>query len=199
MYAEERQQAMVRLIGQQGRQSVADLATSFEVTTETVRRDLSSLERIGLVRRVHGGAGPASSLAIIETGLRERDQANIEAKEAIAEAALDQLSPPGSTVIIDAGSTTARLAAALPRDHRLSVVTHSVPVAARLAGLPHIELHLSEFGGHCGFVGPRAGEDDGYWAENQIVSFVERQHRTKAELRTQKSELRSEQLLSSEF
>lgn len=142
MYAEERQQAMARLIDQQGRQSVADLATSFEVTTETVRRDLSSLERIGLVRRVHGGAVPASSLALIETGLRERDQANTEAKEAIAEAALDQLSPPGSTVIIDAGSTTARLAAALPRDHRLTVVTHSVPVAARLAGLPHIELHL---------------------------------------------------------
>jgi hypothetical protein len=38
---------------------------------------------------------------------------------------------------------------------------------------PHITLMLCRHGGHCAFVGPRNGEDDGYWAENQIVSFVE--------------------------
>lgn len=142
MYAEERQQAMAQLIGQQGRLSVAELAETFDVTTETVRRDLSSLERIGLVRRMHGGAVPASSLSVIEAGLRERDMENPGAKDAIAAAAVQQLPPPGSVVILDAGSTTARLAAVLPRDHRLTVVTHAVPVAARLAGLPQIELHL---------------------------------------------------------
>jgi len=142
MYAEERQQAMARAIGQDGRLSVTQLADTFDVTTETVRRDLSSLERIGLVRRVHGGAVPASSLSAIESGLGERDQANTAAKDAIAAAAIAQLPPPGSVVILDAGSTTARFAAVLPREHRLTVVTHAVPVAARLAGLPHIELHL---------------------------------------------------------
>ncbi|QBR94597.1 DeoR/GlpR family DNA-binding transcription regulator [Nocardioides euryhalodurans] len=142
MYAEERQQAMAQLIGQQGRLSVAQLAGTFDVTTETVRRDLSSLERIGLVRRVHGGAVPSSSLSVIESALGERDQANISAKDAIATAAVQLLPPPGSVVVLDAGSTTARLAAVLPREHRLTVVTHAVPVAARLAGLPHIELHL---------------------------------------------------------
>jgi len=142
MYAEERQQAMAQLVGQQGRLSVTELAETFDVTTETVRRDLSSLERIGLVRRMHGGAVPASSLTVIEAGLRERDQANPGAKDAIAAAAVQQLPPPGSVIVLDAGSTTARLAAVLPRDHRLTVVTHAVPVAARLAGLPQIELHL---------------------------------------------------------
>ena len=142
MYAEERQQAMAQLIGQQGRLSVTELVETFDVTTETVRRDLSSLERIGLVRRMHGGAVPASSLTVIEAGLRERDQANPGAKDAIAAAAVQQLPPPGSVIVLDAGSTTARLAAVLPRDHRLTVVTHAVPVAARLAGLPQIELHL---------------------------------------------------------
>jgi DeoR family transcriptional regulator, fructose operon transcriptional repressor len=142
MYAEERQQAMAQLIGQEGRLSVTELAETFDVTTETVRRDLSSLERIGLVRRMHGGAVPASSLTVIEAGLRERDQANPGAKDAIAAAAVQQLPPPGSVIVLDAGSTTARLAAVLPRDHRLTVVTHAVPVAARLAGLPQIELHL---------------------------------------------------------
>ena len=51
MYAEERQQAIVDLVGQRGRVSVVDLAQRFDVTTETVRRDLSSLERLNMLRR----------------------------------------------------------------------------------------------------------------------------------------------------
>jgi DeoR family fructose operon transcriptional repressor len=142
MYAEERQQAIAQLVSERGRLSVAAIADQFDVTTETVRRDLSALERMGLVRRVHGGAVPASSLAVIESGLGERDQANTAQKELIAKMALDQLPPPGGTVLLDAGSTTSRFASMLPRDHRLTVVTHAVPVAARLAGLPQIDLHL---------------------------------------------------------
>lgn len=142
MYAEERQQSMAQLITQRGRLSVIELADTFSVTTETVRRDLSTLDRIGLIRRVHGGAVPVSSVAVIEAGLGERDQANTEAKDAVAAAAVAFLPPPGSVIILDAGSTTARLAAVLPVDHRLTVITHAVPIAARLAGLPHIDLHL---------------------------------------------------------
>ena len=91
MYAEERQQAMAELVTQRGRLSVIALAETYDVTTETVRRDLSTLERMGLVRRVHGGAVPSSALAVIESGLLERDQANIEQKERIARAALELL------------------------------------------------------------------------------------------------------------
>ena len=142
MYAEERQQAMAQLVTERGRLSVNELAEQYDVTTETVRRDLSALERIGLVRRVHGGAVPAGALTAIEAGLVERDSANTEEKDRIAKAALDLLPPAGSTVLLDAGSTTSRLARLLPRDHRLTVVTHAVPVAARLAGLPQVDLHL---------------------------------------------------------
>ncbi|GAA4085426.1 DeoR/GlpR family DNA-binding transcription regulator [Nocardioides kongjuensis] len=142
MYAEERQQAMTRLLQDRGRASVADLAGEFAVTTETVRRDLSLLERAGLVRRVHGGAVPADSLAVMEAALAERDTARVDEKETIARAALDLLPPAGGTILLDAGTTTARLAGLLPRDRQLVVVTHAIPVAARLAGLPHVELHL---------------------------------------------------------
>ena len=77
MYAEERQQAMAQLISRRGRLSVVQLAEEFEVTTETVRRDLSTLDRMGVVRRVHGGAVPAefgtaaalSTLLLVSTGL----------------------------------------------------------------------------------------------------------------------------------
>src|SRR5687767_8468058 len=126
MYAEERQQAMARAVAARGRMSVAELAADYDVTTETVRRDLSALERMGLVRRVHGGAVPADSLHVIESGLMERDSANTAEKDRIAKAAIDLLPPTGSTVLIDAGSTTSRFASRLPRDHRLVVVTHAV-------------------------------------------------------------------------
>jgi DeoR family transcriptional regulator, fructose operon transcriptional repressor len=142
MYAEERQQAMAELVAERGRLSVAALAERFRVTTETVRRDLSALEARGLVRRVHGGAVPRSALTAFEPGLVERDRVNRDQKEGIARAALDLLPPSGSTVLLDAGSTLDCLVAALPSDHRLVAYTHAVPLASRLAGHPHIELHL---------------------------------------------------------
>ena len=43
---------------------------------------------------------------------------------------------------------------------------------AKVTGNPHITLHLCAHGGHCGFVGPRSGEADGYWAEDTIVDFI---------------------------
>lgn len=142
MYAEERRQAIATKINQEGRASVHQLARGLDVTTETVRRDLSALERLGLVHRVHGGAMSAQSLTMLETGLGERDTAQVELKDRIAIAAVSQLPPDGGTVLLDAGSTTARVAARLPGDRRWTVVTHSVPIAARLAPRANIDLHL---------------------------------------------------------
>lgn len=142
MYAEERQQAMARAVAGAGRLSVAELATEYDVTTETVRRDLSALEQMGLVRRVHGGAVPATALTSIEPALAARDAERTEEKDRIAAAALAQLPPAGATVLLDAGSTTVRLAERLPRGHQLVVYTHAVPVAARLAVNAGVELHL---------------------------------------------------------
>ncbi len=142
MYAEERQQAMVKLITDHGRLSVNQLADRYGITTETVRRDLTALERMGLVRRVHGGAVPAGVLTTIESALGERDSARTAEKDRIAKAALDLLPPDGGSVLFDAGSTTARVAAALPPDLRLTVFTNALPVASRLVGHPHLDLHL---------------------------------------------------------
>ena len=142
MYAEERQQAIAQLVNERGRVSVNQLAREYDVTTETVRRDLSTLERLGLVRRVHGGVVPPASLSFIESGLRERDEVNTEVKERIARAALDRLPPSGGTIVLDAGSTTNRLASLLPPELELTVITHAVPIAARLAGQRQIDLRL---------------------------------------------------------
>jgi DeoR family transcriptional regulator, fructose operon transcriptional repressor len=142
VYAEERRQAMADLIAQRGRLSVNELADAYAVTTETVRRDLSELERAGLVRRVHGGAVPAEALTLLETAVTDRDLSRAEEKDRIARAAVEQLPGPGGSILLDAGSTTSRLAAGLPGDQRLSVVTNAVPIAARLANRPGTDLHL---------------------------------------------------------
>ncbi|MFD4034555.1 DeoR/GlpR family DNA-binding transcription regulator [Streptomyces sp. NPDC058637] len=140
MYAPERQQEILRLAGESGRVDVLSLAEEFQVTAETVRRDLKALDRAGLLRRVHGGAIPAGRLGF-EPGLAERDTVAADEKDRIAAAALGEL-PAEGNIIIDAGTTTARLAAAVPVDSRLTVVTHALPVAARLADHPGISLHL---------------------------------------------------------
>jgi DeoR family fructose operon transcriptional repressor len=142
LYAQERQQAIVDLISRRGRMSVSDLSQQFAVTTETVRRDLSALEGLRLIRRVHGGAIAADALTVVETGLSDRDSSHTEEKDRIAAAAVDQLPTGDATVLIDAGSTTVRLTERFPPDRRLSVITHSVAVALRLAGQSGIEVHM---------------------------------------------------------
>jgi DeoR family fructose operon transcriptional repressor len=140
MFAAERQQEIMRLARDSGRVDVLSLAEEFQVTAETVRRDLKALDRAGLVRRVHGGAIPVGNLDF-EPDLAERDTVAADEKERIARAALAELPVDGS-VILDAGTTAARLAAGLPVDSALTVVTHALPVAARLADHPGIALHL---------------------------------------------------------
>ncbi len=142
MYAEERQQAIAASVARRGRLSVAEIASDYAVTTETVRRDLTVLEKAGVVRRVHGGVVPAASLTMIEIAVAERDRAHAPEKERIAQAGLDLLPEDGGTVLLDAGTTLSRFAAHLPHDRKLTVITHAVPVAARVAGLAHVDLRL---------------------------------------------------------
>ncbi|MFI0505917.1 DeoR/GlpR family DNA-binding transcription regulator [Streptomyces albogriseolus] len=140
MYAPERQQEILRLARDGGRVDVVSLAEEFQVTAETIRRDLKALDRAGLVRRVHGGAIPAGRLDF-EPDLAERETTAADEKDRIARAALAEI-PADGTMIVDAGSTAARLAGSLPPDLTLTVVTHSLPIAARLADHPGIQLHL---------------------------------------------------------
>ena len=142
LYPEERQQAIASLVMSRGRASVAELAEAYAVTTETVRRDLAVLDRAGVVHRVHGGAVPARVLHVVESGVNERESTRTNYKDAIARAAADFFPRAGASVLFDAGTTTARVAALLPADRELMVVTYSIPIAARVSTMPTVTVQL---------------------------------------------------------
>jgi DeoR family fructose operon transcriptional repressor len=138
MYAEERQQAIGQRARSEGRVDVISLASAFEVTPETVRRDLTALERQGVLRRVHGGAIPVERLGF-EPALAARDTVMTAEKERIAKVALAEL-PEEGAILLDAGSTTSRIAEILPADRQLTVVTNALPIALMLSVRGNITL-----------------------------------------------------------
>lgn len=134
MYAEERRRLLVKLARSDGRVQVSGASQHFHVTPETIRRDLEVLDRQGLLRRVHGGAMPAEFLPMGDLALVDRENAAAEQKDRIAQAALAFLpEQPRASVLLDAGTTTSRLAQLLPAQSTLEVFTHSLPIAASLS------------------------------------------------------------------
>lgn len=148
MYATERQELIERMLLESGRVGVLDLATQFDVTTETVRRDLDALERSGALRRVHGGAVALDRASTVEPSMADRIGAHSDSKRAIARRALDVL-PEGfrGSIFFDAGTTTAAVADQLaPRLTSIrgtaEVVTHSLSLAAALAAADTVSLSI---------------------------------------------------------
>lgn len=139
MYAEERQSLIVARAREDGRVEVARLADELAVTPETIRRDLTALERRGLLRRVHGGAVALERLAGGEAPLAARDQVMTTEKERIAKLALAEV-PDGGSILLDAGTTTRRLADVLPGDRELTVVTGALDIAVALARRPNLTV-----------------------------------------------------------
>ena len=143
MYAEERQQEIGLLAKQHGRVSVSDLAERYDVTPETIRRDLDALAALGILSRVHGGAVPAEKVRLIEHAVPFREGSAAAEKRRIATRALAYL-PRTATpnVILDAGTTVARLAELIPPGQVQNVVTNSLTSAAIASSRGVADVHL---------------------------------------------------------
>ncbi|WP_062301852.1 DeoR/GlpR family DNA-binding transcription regulator [Demequina subtropica] len=165
MYATERQQRILAEARTAGRVEVASLAEALAVTTETIRRDLTVLERRGSLRRVHGGAIPVERFEL-EPTLASRSTLRPDVKRRIASRVLAEL-PAGGTVILDAGSTTQALVDALPVDIDLTVITDSLPAASALSTRPGISLYV--LGGRVRGVTAAAVGD---WATDALAGIV---------------------------
>jgi DeoR/GlpR family transcriptional regulator of sugar metabolism len=133
---EERHQRILERLRTQGRVLASDLSAEFEVSPDTVRRDLRDLDEAGLLRRVHGGALPRRG----DTDpLPVRARRAPEAKASIARRAAGIVTD-GQVVMLDGGTTTLEVARALPARLRATVVTNSLPIALELGERPGVEV-----------------------------------------------------------
>lgn len=134
----ERYRSIVERVRGKGRASVTDLADHLDVAPETIRRDLSYLEKQGLVQRVHGGAIPVW----LEPTVDLKNSIQQAEKLRIAKAVITQL-PENGTVILDAGTTTAQIVPLIPENVRLRIITNSPDHAVALMEKENIEIILA--------------------------------------------------------
>ena len=140
MLPTQRRQAILAEVSERSAVAADELAREFDVSVETIRRDLRDLQRQGLLDRVYGGATrPAGRSS--EGSFAARSTRHIEAKRAIAALAAS-LVEPGETIVIDVGTTALEVARALPPAFHGRVLTNSVPAALELTARDQIEIML---------------------------------------------------------
>ena len=140
MLPSQRRQAILAAVRAEDAASADALARQFDVSVETIRRDLRVLHSEGLLERVYGGATRPSGRSD-EGSFAARSVRNIDLKRAIAALAVS-LVQPEDTIVIDVGTTALEVARALPPTFRGRVLTNSVPVATALADRSGIDLLL---------------------------------------------------------
>ena len=142
MFANERRNKILELLNRRPSVTVTELTGLFQVSLETIRRDLEYLETQGALKRVHGGALSMNRMQSY-TGLSERSTEHQPEKRQIARAALARIRE-GERIALDSGSTTAELAYLL-RDsfQELTVVTASLTIFEILSGKPGFQVILT--------------------------------------------------------
>jgi DeoR/GlpR family transcriptional regulator of sugar metabolism len=138
MLAAQRRDLLLERLNRDGRIIAKDLAAELGISEDSIRRDLRELAAAGLCQRVYGGALPVSP-AIADYTTRQHVEVPGKQRVAAAAAALIE---PGSTVILDGGTTTLAVVRAFPLDLRATVVTHSPTVASALAEHQDVEVVL---------------------------------------------------------
>ena len=141
MLASQRQERIHQLLKQRGAVTVAELSETFEISLETMRRDLLSMEKAGLLRRVHGGAVAVTEMMPYHP-LEQRNREQNRQKDALARVAAS-LVREGDYIAIGTGSTPMHFAQELlSRFQRLTVVTYSLDVFHILKDAPGFQLIL---------------------------------------------------------
>ena len=134
MLAEERFGQILNLLSKQRTATVQELCEALGTSESTIRRDLTELDRLGKLNKVHGGATlPDSRFLADEPTMEAKESQAVEQKRSIAQAAA-KLINADDFVFIDAGSTTLELVRALAGDAlKASYVTNGVAHARALA------------------------------------------------------------------
>jgi len=129
-----------------GQVSVDSLARTFNVSAATIRRDLTDLERQGLLRRNHGGAVPVAPMLYEAfrhvSSFQEQEQECVAEKRRIGLAAAGLIND-GEIIAIGAGTTTTQVARSIRHRKAITVVTNAVNIAMELSHLPDIKVCLA--------------------------------------------------------
>lgn len=135
-----RQSEILDLARAGGRVLVDELAQRFDVTLQTIRRDLGDMAEAGLLERVHGGAVPRAGT--VNLGYESRRRLHAEAKAAIGAACAAAI-PDNSSLILNLGTTTEAVARALIHHQNITVVTNNMNVANILLANPGCEIMVA--------------------------------------------------------
>ncbi|RJL07485.1 DeoR/GlpR family DNA-binding transcription regulator [Paracoccus siganidrum] len=135
-----RQSEILDLARSEGRVVVEALAERFNVTVQTIRRDLSELADAGMLDRVHGGAVIRSGMSNI--GYEQRRRLNEDAKAAIARACAQAI-PNNSSLFLNLGTSTEAVARELLNHRNITVVTNNMNVANILVGNESCEIMVA--------------------------------------------------------
>jgi DeoR/GlpR family transcriptional regulator of sugar metabolism len=141
MNAKKRHQMIIQMLSEKGAITVAELCDLFKVSDMTVRRDLSTLESAGLVRRIYGGAVSGRRRSF-EPPFLTRTQESQQVKEAIGAYAASLVSE-GDSVALDVGTTTLEMARNLSRLRAITVITASLPIVNVLVDYTDIQVILA--------------------------------------------------------
>lgn len=160
MLTRERQSLIQSRLGEHGRVVAAELSAEFEVSEDTIRRDLRELAAAGLCERVYGGALSRSA----PVPFRERLETGSKSKRALGKMTAGLL-VEGSVVFIDAGSTNLAVARAIAAGKQLTVVTNGPAIAAALIEKPDIDVIM---------VGGRMNTDLGACVDAQALAEIGR-------------------------
>lgn len=128
----KRRNKLAQILVSEGSVKVGKLAEMFDVSTETIRKDLLYLESEGIARKSHGGAIVSSEFLELERPFVKTSLENIEVKIKIAQAAIN-LIPENGVVLLDSGSTVFSIARLLSLKKKLTIITNSVVVTQILS------------------------------------------------------------------
>ncbi len=143
MKAVERHKEIVKLVRLQGFVSTDDLVEKFDVSPQTIRRDLNELANRDQLKRSHGGATIATSSE--NSSYQDRKVSYQHEKQKIAQKLVQHI-PNGATLFIDIGTTPEAVAKALLLSHQnLRVVTNNINVATLL--MPKTDFKVILAGG----------------------------------------------------
>lgn len=134
MLAIERRNAILSRLSAEGKVVVSDLSAEFDVTEETIRRDLEKLDRDGLARKTYGGAVKNENFNI-DLPFHIRKQTNVESKRKIA-AQISEMIHDGDYIMLDSSTTALYVIQNILNRKKITLITNSIEILIELCNKP---------------------------------------------------------------